>query len=350
MSLADSLGAKIDVSKLDSNIDYQFIIEKLENEYLVKKSLDRKYIQGLHLIRSQKLVEILFDEFTTYKEEYAYKCISLIDEKDLYLFLLQMFHFEILKLDQFMADLNSKVIVRNWSVYNSILKSFIWLGTKIYVENNRKVIDECRTICGGAWTMFTDFMFGSNYDRNGMLDILKVDDERREKINDINRRLLPNQNVFNLATEAINQINFPTEIPLTIFEWKSFGEVLFWLKNIPNNKEKLPLFDEIKFESAFKIMDSKSLSKLMLGMYSYSEELDMIRKKYVDIFIEQIKKEFDVIHLSVDDNEVNVHYIIDILKNDVERSTNDFIVGILDIIRTALPDKKQFNSQGYGHR
>lgn len=350
VSLADSLGAKIDVSKLDSNIDYRFIIEQLENEYLLKKSLDRKYIQGLHLIRSQKLVEILFDEFTTYKEEYAYKCIPLIDEKDLYLFLLQMFHLEILKPNQFITDLNSKVFVRNWSVYTSILKSFIWLGTKNYVENNREVINECRTICGGAWIMFTDFMFGGTYDKNGMLDILKVDDERREKINDINRRLLPNQNVFSLATELINKLDFPEEVPSTIFEWRSFGEAIFWLKNIPNQKEKLPLFEESKFEAAFKIMDSKSLSKLMLGMYSYSEELDMIRKKYVGIFIEQIKNEFDVIHFSVDENEVNVHYIIDILKNDVERSTNDFIVGILDIIRTALPDKKQFNSQGYGHR
>lgn len=350
VSLADSLGAKINVSKLDSNIDYQFIIEKLENEYLVKKSLNGKYIQGLHLIRSQKLVEILFDEFVTYKEEYAYKCIPLIDEKDLYLFLLQMFHLEILKPNQFITDLNNKVAVRNWSVYTSILKSFIWLGTKNYVENNRKVIDECRTICGDAWIMFTDFMFGSNYDKNGMLDILKVDNERREKINDINRRLLPNENVFNLATEAINQIDFPQEAPSTVFGWKSFGEALFWLKNIPNRKEKLLLFEDSKFESAFRNMDSKSLSKLMLGMYSYSVELDAIRKKYVDIFIEQIKKEFDIIHLSVDENEVNVHYIIDILKNDVGRSTNDFIVGVLDIIRTALPDKKQFNSQGYGHR
>lgn len=350
VSLADSLGAKIDVSKLDSSTDYQFIIEKLENEYLVKKSLDRKYIQGLHLIRSQKLVEILFDEFTTYKEEYAYKCIPLINEKDLYLFLLQMFHLEILKPNQFITDLNSKVIVTNWSVYASILKSFIWLGTKIYVENNRKVIDECRTFCGGAWTMFTDFMFGSNYDRNGMLDILKVDDERREKINDINRRLIPNQNVFNLATEVINKLDFPEQVPSTVLGWESFGEALFWLKNVPSQKEKLIIFEESIFESAFRNMDSKSLSKLMLGMHSYSTELDAVRKKHVEIFIEQIKKEFDVIHLSVDENEVKVHYIIDILKNDTERSSNDFIVGILDVIRTALPDKKQFNSQGYGHR
>ncbi|MGJ1382689.1 hypothetical protein [Sphingobacterium siyangense] len=350
VSLADSVGAKIDVSKLNLNIDYQFIIEKLENEYLIKKSLDRKYIQGLHLIRSQKLVELLFDEFTTYKEEYAYKCIPLVDENDLYLFLLQMFYHNILKPDQFITDLNRKIVVSDWSVYAAILKSSIWLGTKNYVKDNRTVIDECRTVCGGAWTMFTDFMFASNYDKNVMLDILKVDDERREKIDDINRRLSSNQNIFNLSTEIINKLDFPDGIPSTIFGWKSFGESLFWLKNIPNQKEKLKLFEESTFEAAFKMMDSKSLSKLMLGMYSYSEELDAVRKKYIDIFIQQIKKEYDVIHLSTDDNEVYVHYIIDILKNDIERSTNDFIVRILDILRTALPDRIQFNSQGYGHR
>lgn len=354
VSLADSLGTKIDVSKLDSNIDYQFIIEKLENEYLVKKSFNGKYIQGLHLIRSQKLVEILFDEFTTEKEKYAYKCIHLIDDKDLYLFLLQMFHLEILNPNQFISDLNNKVIVRNWPLYTSILKSFIWVGSKIYVENNRKIIDESRTICGGGWTMFVDFMFGNNYDKNGtlneILDILKVDEERREKIKDINQRLLPNQNVFNLATLVINKLDFPEETPSTTFGWKSFGEALFWLKNSPNQKEKLPLFKESTFEAAFKIMDSKSLSKLMLGMYSYSIEMDTIRKKYVYIFIEQIKKEFDIIHLSLDKDEVKVHYIIDILKNDSKRSTNKFIVSILNIIRTSLPDKKKFNSQGYGHR
>lgn len=350
MSLADSLGAKIDAFKLDSSIDYKFTIEKLENEYLIKKSSDRKYIQGLHLIRSQKLVEILFDEFTTYKEDYAYKCIPLIDEKDLYLFLLQMFHLEILKPNQFLADLNSKAIATSWSEYASILKSFIWQGTKNYVENNRKVIDESRTICGDAWMLFTDFTFGSNYDAIEMLDAIKLDDERKGRINDINRRLLSKQNVFNLATEVINKFDFPKGVPSTIFEWKSFGEALFWVKNIPNPKEKLPLFEESRFESAFRNMDSKSLSKLMLGMYSYSMEMDIIRKKYVDIFIEQIKSEFDIIHISIDENEVNVHYIVDILKKDVERSTSDFIVGILNIIRTALPDKKQFNSQGYGHR
>lgn len=350
VSLSDSQGTKIDVSKLDSNIDYQFIIEKLENEYLIKKSSDKKYIKGLHIVRSQKLLEILFDEFTNRKEEFGYKCIPLLADEDLYLFLLQMFHLKHFDPKQFISNLNKKISVNDWTVYASIIKAFIWSGTNEYVENNREVIDDCSSICGASWTMFLDFMFESNYDRNGMLDLLKIDEDRRKKIEDINERLSPNQNVFNLASNAINKLNFPQKLPNTVFEWKSFGEALFWIKNIPNHKETITYFSEEQFESAFKTMDSMSLSKLMLGMFYYSQELDTMRKNNINYFIDHIKKEFDIIHLSAEGNEVNVHFIIDILKSDIERTSNDFIVKILNILRTALPDKKKFNSQGYGHR
>ncbi len=348
--LADAMGARVDVSKLDSSIGDQFAIGRLENEYLLKKSDDKKYIHGLHMVRSQKLVEILFDEFTVYKQQYAYKCIELIDDRDLYLFLLQLFHLDILIPDQVMKDLNIRIKVCTWPSYCSLLKSFLWLGTANYVEANRNVLDDCKIVCGDAWTMFSDFMFGSNYDRKGMLNILPLNEDQKEKIKDINKKLSPKNDVFKLATEVINKLDLPKIQPFTVLDWKSYGEVLFWLKNIPNENETLKVFQHVDYESAFKKMDSRSLSKLMLGMYTYSEELDGIRKELIAFFIECIKNEFDVIHIEVTEEEVSVHYVIDILKNDAERQTNDYIVNILNIIRTALADKKKFNSQGYGHR
>ncbi|MET3535397.1 hypothetical protein [Chryseobacterium limigenitum] len=350
VSLADSLGSKIDVSKLSSNIDYQFIIEKLENEYLIKKSSDRKYIQGLHIVRSQKLTEILFDEFINHKEDYAYKAIALLAEEDLYLFLLQLFNLDILKSDKFIQKLNEDIFVENWTTYASSVKALIWLGTKQYVHNNQKVLDECRALYGGAWYFFVDFKFGVDYDKNGLLDVFNVDDEHRKKIDQINENLTPKETIFNLATEVLNKLTFPSKLPSTILEWKSFGESLFWLKNIPNDKQTVEIYEEEKFEKAFKIMDSKSLSKLMLGMYSYSTELDTIRKKYVEHFVKKIKEEFDIVHFDFNGEEITIHFIIDILKNTELRSSNDFVINILDIIRTALPEKKKFNSQGYGHR
>ncbi|RXM52928.1 hypothetical protein BOQ64_00495 [Chryseobacterium sp. CH25] len=350
VSLADSLGAKIDVSKLDTNVDYQFILEKLENEYLIRRSSDRKYIQGLHIVRSAKLVEILFDEFTNSKLGYAYKAIPLLAEEDLYLFLLQLFYEEVFDPQLFIEDISKQVVVNNWSIYTAILKAFIWVGIGVYVEQNRTIIDECRDLCNGAWVMFTGVRFGVNYDPSGMLDMINADEAFREKIKDINERLLPQQDIFNLASAIINKLPFPDAPPLNTFEWRSYGEALFWLRNIPNNKDAVPDIPEYQFESAFKTMDSKSLSKLMLGMYSYSPVLNAIREKHIDFFIQRIKKDFDIIHLSVNDGQVDVHFVIDIIKYNFERSTNGFAVNILDIIRTALPDQKQFNTQGHGHR
>ncbi|MDR6920199.1 hypothetical protein [Chryseobacterium sp. 2987] len=350
VSLADSHGAKIDVSKLDKNVDYLFILEKLENEYLIRRSSDRKYIQGLHIVRSVKLVEILFDEFTNSKLGYAYKSIPLLAEEDLYLFLLQLFYEKVFDPQLFIADICKQVVVNNWAVYTAIIKTFIWAGIREYVEQNRTIIDECRDLCKGAWAMFAGPSFGSNYDPSNMLDMINVNEEFREKINDINIRLHPKQQIFNLASAIIKKLPFPDASPFTTFEWRSYGEALFWLRNIPNDKGAVPDISECQFESAFKIMDSKSLSKLMLGMYSYSPVLNAIREKNVDLFLQRIKKDFDIIHLSVNDGQVDVHFIIDVIKYYFKRFTNDFVVNILDIIRTALPDQKQFNSQGHGHR
>lgn len=349
VSLADAFGAKIDVSKLDSNIDYQFIIEKLENEYLIKTSPDKKCIEGLHIVRSQKLIEILFDEFVSRKEDYGYTCISLITEEDLYLFLVQLFHLDIFDAERFINNLN-KVQLYNWSTYYSVIKALLWVGIKEYVAFNRNTIDECRAIVGDAWTMFIDFMFSSEFNRDEMLNLVNFDSEIRDQLDRINKRVSPNTDVFARCSVAINELIFPSTIPCSNFEWKSYGEILFWLGNIEHTREYQCSFPEATFEQAFQTVDSRSLSKLMLGMYSHSQNLDLIRLKYQKHFIDRIKIDFDIIHVELDHEEVSIHYIVNLLEIETKKHTNHFAVNILDILRTALPDRKKYSSQGHGHR
>lgn len=349
VSLADSLGAKVDISKLDSDVDYYFIIEKLEREYLIRKTSDKSYIEGLHMVRSKTLVNILFDNYTNQKENYCLKCIYLIAEEDVYLFILQLFHLEILSPKNSIQKFNELSNI-NWSIYAALIKGLTWVGIKEYVENNRKLIDECFLKYGDAWYMLLDFMFNSNFDRNKLLDLFKADKQKREEIEYLNSQLSDKKDIIKKTEELINIIAFPQLKPTTTFEWKSFGEVLFWVKNVPNSKEKINTFSENEFELAFKHSDSQSLSKLMLGMYSYSHELNEIRKKYAHYFIHRLKQEYDVLHIAIDDKEIYIHYIINILDNDNGRNTNDFVVNILELLRTAFPDKKKYYSQGYGHK
>lgn len=349
VSLADAFGAKIEVSKLDTNVDYQYIIEKLENEYLIKISDDRKCIGGLHIVRSQKLVEILFDEFVNGKEDYGYKCIPLIAEEDLYLFLVQLFHLNIFDTERFMSDLD-KIQIYNWSLCNSILKALLWVGIKEYVEHNRSTIDECRGIVGDGWIMFLDFMFSSEFDRDSVLKLGNIDPEIVERLDSINKRVSPNTNIFARYSQAINKLTFPQNIPVSDFEWKSFGEILFWLSNVEHSVTYECNFSEETFERAFKTVDSRSLSKLMLGMYSHSERLDNIRLKFEEYFTNRLKIDFDITHIAMDQEEVFIHYVIDLLETETKRHTNHFAVNIIDILRTAFPDREKFSSQGHGHR
>lgn len=349
VSLADAFGAKIDVSKLDSNVEYHFIIEKLENEYLIKTSSDRKSIEGLHIVRSQKLVEILFDEFVSRKEDYGYKCIPLIAEEDLYLFLVQFFHLNIFDPERFMNSLD-KIKVCNWSLCNSILMALLWVGIREYVEHNRSTIDECRAIVGDKWIFFIDFMFSSESNRDNVLKLGKIDPEIIVRLDNINKRVSPNTDVFARYSKVLNEITFPQNIPVSNFEWKSFGEILFWLGNIEHSKEYECLFSEETFERAFKTVDSRSLSKLMLGMYSHSEHLDKIRLKFQEYFADRIKLDFDIAHIEMCKEEIFIHYVVNLLESETIRHTNHFAVNILDILRTAFPDRTKFSSQGHGHR
>lgn len=350
VSLADALGAKIEMNELSKLADFQFVIERLENEYLVKRSSDGKFIHGLHIVRSRTLLQILFDEFSNSKVDYVLKCIQVIAKEDLYMFLLQAFHFNYISTKELQDGLTKSSNIK-WSVYAPVLKALIWAGTRDYVEANRNVIDECRADYGSAWLVLIDFTFGKSLDTSEILNLLKVGDEVKQKNKEFSNRLTNKTTLFEHVRNLFSAIKLPIETPNNTFEWRCFGEVLFWLKNVPDN----PITDHIscpedEIEIAFKEMDCESLSKLMLGLYSHSPELDSIRKRFSSYFVKALKKEFDIFHVMIDDEEISAHYVIDVLNNEGKRSTNDFAVNIIDLLRTAFPDKKKFSTQGHGHK
>lgn len=350
VSLADALGAKVEMEKLSKLADFQFVIEKLENEYLVRRTSEGKYIQGLHIVRSKTLLQILFDDFSNNKVDYVLKCIQIIAEEDLYLFLLQAIHLNYITTQELLKGLEKLASIQ-WSVYASVLEALIWTGTKDYVEANRDVIDECRAEYGNAWLMLIDFTFGTSLDIAGLLNMFNASDEARQKNNEFNSRLTNKETLFDLVRNLLNTISLPLAQPKTNFEWRCYGEVLFWLKNITHTPQLFPIkYPENAIQIAFKNMDCESLSKLMLGLYSHSIELDNIRKKYSSFFVERLKKEYDLFHVLIEDDEISVHYVIDVLNNESKRTTNDFSVTLIDLLRTAFPDKKKFSTQGHGHK
>jgi hypothetical protein len=92
LSLSDAFGARIDARLIQNIPNIKMIIDKFEKEYLLKHSSDGKYLSGLHPIRSELLVELLFDEFVVCKKDYTVSCLKVIEQEDAYSFLLQILY------------------------------------------------------------------------------------------------------------------------------------------------------------------------------------------------------------------------------------------------------------------
>jgi hypothetical protein len=348
VSLADFFGARIDVSKINKHANLQFTIERFEKEYLIKKSGDKKYISGLHFVRSEILTNILFDEFINAKKEYALKCLSVIADEDVYTFLLQGFAKSIMHPNNIIDKLNQQFSL-SWPFYNGIQKSLIWFGVKDYINSNKSTLDECYNNYGDAWIMMMNIYHAGTLNTQNLLESLSLGDKIKNAANDFNSKLSDLGDVYKYATLLFDKVKLPSSEPFSSLDWSSFGQLLFWLKQIPNKAEAVIPIPENKFEEAFLSIEIESLSKLMLGMFHYSEYFNSIRIKLAPHFIKRLQERFKIAHILFED-EISVHFIVDVQNANNESSFHNLVLDIIDLLRDAYPDKQKFNTQGHGHR
>lgn len=220
VSLADALGARIDVAKLKDAARFQFDIQNLEKEYLLRLTEGGKFLQGLHLVRSTILIDLLFDELTTLKKDYVLRCLKLVAEEDLYIFLLQALHLGLV------TPHDLKNFVRNdqdidWSLYGALLQAFLWAGIREYVENNRAGLDEFRKIYADGWLVTANVFFKLRVDFTAFISNPLHRAIAQAKIDELNEKIQDKQAILNLAGLVLNEIPLPRIEPQTPFQWQS---------------------------------------------------------------------------------------------------------------------------------
>lgn len=348
VSLADSMGAKIDIKKIDTESNLQFIIERFEKEYLIKKSGDNKYILGLHPVRSEILANILFDEFINTKRNYTLKSLLTIADEDTYIFLLQSLYRRNVNAIDIIEILTAQKINLSWTTLNNIQKGLMWQGTREYVEDNKLVLDECYNTYGDTWIMMMDISHGNTFDIESFLERLPFGDNLKIASKQLNTKLSDKKKVYKYVTHFFERICLPNKIPFTELDWSSFGELIFWAKQLQFNSKFTLDIPEEQYEKVFQTLSIEKLSKLMLGMF-YSENYNSIRLKFAPYFITRLQERFKIPLILVDD-EITVHFLVDILKEKEIASLHDKTIELIDLLRDAFPDKQKFNTQGHGHR
>ena len=159
VSIIGMYGGKTDLKSLKTKIKLKYldqVIKFFQKEYLIRESGNGRYIEPLHPIRSKILVEILSDPVLTPIVDDIATCISVIDEKDIGIFLLNCF-LDYGAEEKILEKLNSFKPL-TWTGYGLIIKSLLWIEIKNYVNINRQIIDEAHQEFGSGWTiaLFTD--------------------------------------------------------------------------------------------------------------------------------------------------------------------------------------------------
>lgn len=347
ISFADIYGARIDVAKLKGNSKDQFAVERFEKEYLVRQVNEKKHIVGLHPIRSNVIVDILFDEFITSKKDYVLRCILLMDDNDIYHFILKCFYHGNIQPGEFLPSLQT-IHSLSWTAYYSLLRSLLWVGIRDYIIENKEPIDACYEKSGDSWYILTDIYHGNTVRPQQFYDLISEDYKTLSL--DTNAKLSPKQNVYKYVTYLFNNVTLPNTDPSTNDCWGSLGGVMFWQKNILNNAKQIDCISEEDFELPFKTLDLERLSKLMLGMYYYNDFTNSIRLKHGHHFISRLKNFYKIPDLAISAQEIHINYIIDVLEKTEDVSVHDRVIEIIDLVRNAYPEKEKYNTQGHGHR
>lgn len=351
-SIIGMYGCRSDLKSLKSEIklkDPTHVVKIFQEEYLLRGESSGKYIGSLHPIRSKILSEILTDPVLEPIEENVKICLSVINEKDVKTFLVNIFN-EFGANNEILNDINSHV-PGSWVDYGLIIESLLWLGAKNYLELNEDVVNEAHAKFGFNWSLFlipdlSNAMQGEVHD---IIDTELVSNEYKKDAKNLRSRLSDRTSIYTFLKKWLSESHIPLKKPQTENEFSNLGLSLFWFDRL-NVKKEID-FSEYSFEY-FNSLPLNAIADFMLGLQYFDPKNDII-EEYLPKIVERIKREFLVPSIDDDGERIMLHCIIDITEvNKMSGSKdpfNDFIMDRLNLIRKLYPQRKKFASKGFGN-
>ncbi|NIJ46588.1 hypothetical protein FHR24_003078 [Wenyingzhuangia heitensis] len=356
--LADSFNSRIQYKEIINRLNIErslsnLHIKLLEKEYLLKFVNDRKYLTGLHPIRSQLLCEILFDENDYInRDDYINDSISMVNEEDLHTYLLNSFD-KGYHIEQLLKNLDSKHFY-SWAGYNNITKALIWKGVKDYIFI--KNIDNFN-ILYKDYAAFWTFLIPHDYSdvTDGSLhEIFKeyMSADVNDKIKNIQSNFSPKEDVYDYVLKWLS-----TKLQISILEEKEtdlihLGEFFFWVGYL-----KLKVSLSINEEEILKIFSSnnisvKNASFLLLGIQFYNYNSKEFISKLQEILIKHIRKKYNIINLKINDL-VDCTYFYNLIEFEIDSEiVNNFFnnrsMEIIHLLRNIYPHKEKYSIRGTG--
>ncbi|MDY6867083.1 MAG: hypothetical protein SVT56_04140, partial [Chloroflexota bacterium] len=338
-------------------------LHNYEQEYLIRVSEDKQYIEGLHPIRSQILVELLVDSDIDSWTDLAALALPMSVETGWETFLLSAYvnHHEII---DGLIDLTINLEPRTWNGLAGVLRSLLWVGVKTYVEKNRPVLDQSISLMGrDSFWFVMDLNFGGKYtkDIDGWWENLSDDliaPEIKGKIREIRSMQTPKNNVFELAKKWLSKLCIIPESPQSPLEWQDISELLYWDSRIATTTVVSNWISNENILNSYHNISLRDFSSLMFALYlNAPDRYQVIMSEINEELILRLADEYQIMVLEEVDKTLIVHFLTNQIDEKVGINSEDKIenkihsetIKRLEIIRQMFPKFEKYGSQGYGH-
>lgn len=343
ISLSDVLNIKIQTRKLtkyiQDNIGFKTYREEvynlLEKEYFIK--FDKKYIEGLHPVRSKHLLTILHNFILI--EETAISLLKIIDDRFIYNYFITIpFYLDSDK--EYFFEVSSEIVSQK-SFTNMVdaIDGLMHFEPYNYWLNNKYIFDE---------------VYKKGYIDVFLWDTLpftKLDTIKtiNKDIKDANFNYLIQKHKELISYDIKNSYVFiftsclSKKISTLIYDFDSYSNLNFlvkWLQLLNINfKQQISLNKEILLD----ILKNRELDESR-GLFNFFFVLD---KENYNNFIEEnknlifsiLKKKTDSLIIKEIDNNVNIEYLLD---NEKANHLNKCSMDRIDIIYDFFPSYQRY--------
>lgn len=354
--VADSNGAIIDYQAIAKHLECEeigLVVSRLTNEYLLQLTEDRKYVVGLHPVRSAILQDILFDEEIILKSNYAIGLFGLIKEDTYAEYIRKICRYLQIDIHKILSCIQ-KLELSSWPGYAAVTEALLWKGVDDYACVNREVFQQLYDKFRLGWKLFFHFDFSeilqgkSIVENSGLFPPEAVDLSKQ-----MNASLTDKATVFHYLLDWHKMLTEINLRPETVRDWEAYFTFYFWLLFLQENAVHIHSVD---YKRVFREMPLELGAKILYILKKGKSVKRKLISLYEEWWKERIILEYNVFYFEVNqkDKSVKVHYLYDITGENSygteENRLHAKSVFLLHLMRYAFDEMEVFASQGYGHK
>ncbi|MCI5120367.1 MAG: hypothetical protein D3908_04065, partial [Candidatus Electrothrix sp. AUS4] len=364
VAVAGACGARIDLAKLaqlPGNATLKQSINRLEKEYLLRRSNDARHLTGLHPVRSEILASIIADPVLCTWETLALECLPLLEDADVEIFLLHIFRFHSEATNTVLSYLNTAKY-ETWLAVNGVFRALLWLGIYEYIQENEQLIRKVYEKFGAIWWSVLEFDFlGLLEDSTELFKFFP--EESQANIEQWRQEQPCNTVAFTQVDEWLRQISLP---PSPVYkqknDWYEFGQVMYWLGFRKIDKRIGELLDWDGLRQTIEALPIDTLAVLIYGLWHSLSNVTVFVDWYKDIrpaLLDRYRRETNTPYLEEQDGIIRAHFVVPLdgetnnegtLSATEKNHFHELALRHVDFLAQLAPDCQGYGCQGYGHK